>query len=312
MNSFCVAIDWGTSHFRLWVLAEDGSVLAERRSDEGLARSRAVGFGNIVETHLGALDISSEIPIVICGMAGSRQGWQEAPYVDAPADLNQLSRRSIRVANTMRDIRILPGIAQRNPDKPDVMRGEETQLLGMTVEGYDSGLFCLPGTHSKWVAMEKGSVEAFSTFMSGELFALLSEQSTLRFEQEYSAKVSPDASSFAEAVLAAIECPQEITNRLFSVRSSKLLDIASSKSAAAKLSGYIIGLEIAGAQSLHGPIDSIHLVATGSLGKLYQSAMITAGIAVRHHDVDGAVRSGLLRAARLLWASNKERAKYEA
>ena len=312
MTPLCAAIDWGTSHFRLWILTEDGSVLAERRSDDGLAQSRATGFGNIVEAHLGALNISSEIPIIICGMAGSRHGWQEAPYFDAPADLNQLSRKSIRVVDTTRDIRILPGIAQRNPDKPDVMRGEETQLLGMSVEGYDSGLVCLPGTHSKWVVMEKGRVERFSTFMSGELFALLSEHSTLRFEQEYSAKISSDASSFAEAVLIAIECPQEITNRLFSVRSSQLLSMASPESAAAKLSGYIIGLEIAGAQSLHGPINNIHLVARGQLGKLYESAMITAGIKVRHHDVDGAVRSGLLSAARSLWLPNKESAKYEA
>ncbi len=312
MSSFCVAIDWGTSHFRLWVLAEDGSIVAERRSDEGLAHSRAAGFGRIVEAHLGALNISTEMPIIICGMAGSRQGWQEAPYFEVPADLDQLPRKSIKVTDSKRDIRILPGIAQRNPDLPDVMRGEETQLLGLIDAGYNSGLVCLPGTHSKWVAMESGRVESFSTFMSGELFALLSQQSTLRLGQDHAATVSPEAPSFAAAVLAAIERPQEISNRLFSVRSSQLLGLASSESAAAKLSGYVIGLEIAGAISLHGPIDKVHLVAAGQLSKLYESTMITAGITVRRYNADDAVRNGLLNAAHSLWGSNLERVKYDA
>ncbi len=170
MTPFCAAIDWGTSSFRLWLLSNDGAVLAERRSDEGMIRAANTGFDAVLERHLAELGAPAKLPVIICGMAGARQGWREAGYLDTPADVADIIRNALIVDGYPRDVRILPGIAQREAGAPDVMRGEETQLLGLVADGVRSGLVCMPGTHSKWVTLGGGKVEGFSTYMTGELF----------------------------------------------------------------------------------------------------------------------------------------------
>src|SRR5690606_1374626 len=149
-------------------------------SEEGLRTTRPADFSATLESHLAAAGASEDVPVVICGMAGARQGWFEAGYVDLPARLAALSAACVRVAGARRDLRIVPGRAQRGPD-PDVIRGEETQLLGLLRERPAfTGLVALPGTHSKWVHVEAGAVIGFSTCLTGELYALLSENSILR------------------------------------------------------------------------------------------------------------------------------------
>src|SRR4249920_2331486 len=125
-----IAVDWGTSSFRLWLIGEDDSILGERRSGEGMTSAAQTGFAQVLQSHLDALAAPENLPVIVCGMAGARQGWVEAGYIDTPAHLATVLERAVSVPGATRDIRILPGIAQRNPDAPDVMRGEETQLLG--------------------------------------------------------------------------------------------------------------------------------------------------------------------------------------
>ena len=125
-----VAVDWGTSSFRLWLVGRTGAVLEERRSPEGMMVASKLGFAAVLQSHLDAVGAGNDLPVVICGMAGARQGWVEAGYVDTPAQLASILARAVAVPGLSRDVRILPGIAQRNPNAPDVMRGEETQLLG--------------------------------------------------------------------------------------------------------------------------------------------------------------------------------------
>src|ERR1044071_1708813 len=125
-----VAVDWGTSSFRLWLVDRAGNVLGERRSSEGMMAASKLGFAALLQSHLEAVGAAPGLPVVVCGMAGARQGWVEAGYVDTPARLTSILQHAVPVPGQGRDIRILTGIAQRDPRAPDVMRGEETQLLG--------------------------------------------------------------------------------------------------------------------------------------------------------------------------------------
>src|SRR6476660_7181677 len=158
-----VVVDWGTSSFRGWLMSH-GAALAESRGSEGMLHCAAgAGFAAVLRDHLAKLGAPEAAPVLICGMAGARQGWVEAPYLKTPTRLDALHEGAVRVDDGA-DIRILPGIAQAGADRPDVMRGEETQLLGMLDPGF-TGLVCIPGTHSKWVSIENGAVAAFTTYM---------------------------------------------------------------------------------------------------------------------------------------------------
>ncbi len=312
MKPYCVAIDWGTSTFRLWLLDNDGKKMLVRRSDEGLHQASTRGFANIVEQHLGTFGIEDDLPVVVCGMAGSRHGWQEARYIDTPIDFDQIIDNAVTVPHRSRDIRILPGIAQRNLLDPDVIRGEETQLLGLADQLPEDGLVCMPGTHSKWVKFKQGRLEHFSTFMTGELFGLMVNHSILKLGEGESGEFSPDTHAFLRAFGESVDKPQEITNRLFKARSSYLLGYSSLGSSTAGLSGSVIGLEFAGALSRYGSIEEVTLVATGQLGELYQSALKSRGVSVQSFDADDAVRCGLYTAAKAFWSHSHERKKREA
>jgi len=303
MTPFCAAVDWGTSAFRLWLLAEDGRVLAERRSDEGMIRAGQTGFDVVLEKHLADLNAPDSLPVVVCGMAGAKQGWREAGYLDTPADLGALTEGALAVEGYRRDVRILPGIAQRDAVCPDVMRGEETQLLGLAADGVRSGLVCMPGTHSKWVLLQDGAVTGFSTYLTGELFALLSRHSILRLAVADSTEPAPGDPAFLAAVKAARDNPQAVSNLLFSLRSSQLLGFSPSAEGAARLSGTLIGLELAGAFARHGPANKVVLAGSGTLGALYRSALEAGGIAVDDQPADEAVLRGLWSAARSFWAA---------
>lgn len=298
---FCAAVDWGTTRFRLWLLGRDGGALAERRSDEGLSSlAGRDGFPGVLEGHLAALGASAELPVIVCGMAGARQGWVEARYLDVPARLDDVVGSAVKVPDVARDVRILPGIAQRQAERPDVIRGEETKLLGLRAQGAAGGLVCMPGTHSKWVSLEGGRVEGFATFMTGELFDLLARHSILARSIE-STEFGPRDPAFAAAVAEALARPAEIANRVFAVRPAELLGFAARGAGAARLSGVLIGTEIAGAASRFGAFGEALLVAEGKLAALYEAALAVAGKRTRIFDAGQAVRTGLGAAARALW-----------
>ncbi|WFU48245.1 2-dehydro-3-deoxygalactonokinase [Sinorhizobium terangae] len=299
---YYAAVDWGTTSFRLWLVGEDGAVLAERRSAEGMTTAAKVGFHAVLDTHLAATDAPGHLPIIICGMAGARQGWREAGYLDTPAALTAIAGNAISVPDVDRDIRILPGLAQRDMRHPDVMRGEETQLLGAAgTLGTGRHLVCMPGTHSKWVRLNGDTVEGFSTFMTGELFDVVSRHSILSHAVADGGVFAGNDPAFVEAVSEAARNPALATNLLFSVRAGQLLHGLSATDAKARLSGTLIGIEIAGALATAGSIDGICLVASGPLGALYRAALQSQGLKVQHVDADDAVRAGLSAAACAIW-----------
>ncbi|MCF3642271.1 2-dehydro-3-deoxygalactonokinase [Rhizobium sp. TRM95111] len=294
-----VAVDWGTSSFRLWLIGDDGSVLAERRSDEGMTSAAGSGFAVVLDAHLAAIGAGADLPVIVCGMAGARQGWVEAGYLDTPAALSAIPEAAIAVPGTARDIRILPGLAQRDDQAPDVMRGEETQLLGAMADlGTAAWNVCMPGTHSKWVRAADGRVSGFSTFMTGELFDAISKHTIL--SHSVAEAGGGGSGAFAAAVVEAHADPALFTSRLFGLRAGQLLHGLSAADARARLSGLLIGMEIAGARA--GSADGgIALVASGTLAALYQDAFAALGLDVSTIDADHAVRRGLAAAAKALW-----------
>nr|WP_245432877.1 2-dehydro-3-deoxygalactonokinase [Mesorhizobium loti] len=294
------AIDWGTTRLRAWLLAGDGKVLAEQRGDDGLITARETGFSTVLERHLAAMAAPATLPVVICGMAGSRQGWIEAPYLDVPAPINAILQGALRVPDTARDVRIIPGLAQRLTDAPDVMRGEETQLAGAGLPAEGRHVVCMPGTHSKWVVVEDGAVTGFGTWPTGELFSILATHSILRHSlSEHPAAVVAGNEQFRHWCLQALEDGGDVSSRLFAIRAAGLLQDLTAEDAAARLSGLLIGGEIASARRRFSTAGgSVVLVGSGALGALYAETLALAGLRVRSVDADAAVRTGLFAAAR--------------
>ncbi|WGD54036.1 2-dehydro-3-deoxygalactonokinase [Bradyrhizobium sp. CB1650] len=297
-----VAVDWGTSSFRLWLIDRAGQVLAERRSGEGMLAAAKAGFAAVLQSHLAALEAPDHVPVLVCGMAGARQGWVEAGYVDTPAPLAAILTQAARVPGEARDIRILPGIAQRDAGAPDVMRGEETQLLGaLGLDAAGEALVCMPGTHSKWVRVRDGTVEHFSTFMTGELFSVVSRETILSLAVA-GADDAEDVASFKAAVTAAYEAPAFSANLLFGARSRQLLFGGTPAAARETLSGTLIGAELAAGLSGAVPKSGITLVASGRLAMLYRLAFDALSVTVVPIGADEAVRRGLSMAASAIWA----------
>jgi 2-dehydro-3-deoxygalactonokinase len=297
-----VAVDWGTSSFRLWLMDKAGGVLGERRSGEGMTAAAKTGFAAVLQSHLDALDVAPSVPVVICGMAGARQGWVEAGYVDAPARLSDILKGAVAINGQARDIRILPGIAQRDAADPDVMRGEETQLLGALGADAADADVCMPGTHSKWVHVRAGTVARFATFMTGELFSAVARD-TILAHAVAGAEDAIDQDAFRSAVAAAYAAPARAANLLFRVRSRQLLLGGSATAARETISGTLIGAELSAGLTGRVQGRAITLIASGRLQLLYRLALETLSIPLNSIDADDAVRRGLSRAAAAIWTS---------
>ncbi|OMI13977.1 2-dehydro-3-deoxygalactonokinase [Bradyrhizobium brasilense] len=296
-----VAVDWGTSSFRLWLTGAGGKVLGERRSDEGMTAAARTGFAAVLQSHLDALGVPADLPVVICGMAGARQGWVEAGYIDTPAHLSDILKGAVVVSGQARDIRILPGIAQRDAAAPDVMRGEETQLLGaLGLNAPGEALVCMPGTHSKWVRVRGGTVERFATFMTGELFSAVARD-TILSHAVAGAEEAVDGDAFRAAVAAAFAAPALAANLLFRVRSRQLLFGGNAQAARETISGTLIGVELAAGLAEREQGAPVTLLASGRLQRLYQMALECLSIPLNVMDAEEAVRRGLAGAAAAIW-----------
>jgi 2-dehydro-3-deoxygalactonokinase len=297
-----VAVDWGTTSFRLWLIGRDGTVLGESRSREGMTTARETGFAGVLEKHLAEVGAPSHVPVIMCGMVGAKQGWVEAGYIDVPARLAEISQGAVPVSGQTRDIRILPGLAQRDIGAADVMRGEETQLLGaLHSMAAEDCLVAMPGTHSKWVRVTREEARGFSTFMTGELFDVIGKHSILQHAIKDSESFDGSHPAFLDALDAAYREPELATNRLFSIRARGLLFALSPTDAEATLSGMMLGLEFAGALKQAPKDIPVVLVASGKLGGLYAAALARIGLQPTVVDADEAVLGGLSQAARAIW-----------
>ncbi len=268
-----IGIDWGTTHVRAWLLADDGSVIETRRDDRGMGR--LAGQPEAFARAYDELVVGwPDLPALACGMVGARQGWREAAYVPVPTALDDLARHAVRATSAAgRRLSILPGLAQAEP--ADVMRGEETKLAGLALEAPEiarSGVAVLPGTHAKHAALEDGRVRGFRSVFTGELFDVLGRHSILRLSLEGAEGV--DESAFAAAVVeGAAMRAGELISALFNLRARSLLGEPGAEVLRGRLSGLLIGAEL----GLVDPAGPVALVGSGALTAPYLQAFDALG-----------------------------------
>ncbi len=293
--------DWGTSSLRIWLVDREGTVLSKRRCGKGMKRAAEIGFERVLENELECLDAPPQAPAVICGMAGARGGWLETGYQDVKAPLSDVIHSSVRSHSGRRNIHILPGIARIDANRPDIMRGEETILLGLGALGLLSEvrLVCIPGTHAKWIRIEAARILDFKTHMTGELFGAIACHTIL--SQSICTGSSPmgprETDAFRLGIKTAWREPTGLTHHLFNIRANAVLFDADPGILAATLSGLLIGSEIFAELGDRTDTLSMTLLASGNLANLYLMAMQTRGIDCVVVDAERAALVGLSRAA---------------
>jgi 2-dehydro-3-deoxygalactonokinase len=292
-----IAVDWGTSRLRAWLVDSAGEAIADADSGDGIGRIEG-GHEAVFERAVAAWP---RLPAIMAGMIGSRQGWREAPYVPCPATAADIAGGVIRFTTERgRPVAIVPGIAIRSGDG-DVMRGEETQVAGLiaSAPGF-AGTVILPGTHSKWVRVEMGAIADFQTYMTGELFELLSQKSFLRHSVADAGGDLSTSPDFALAVRRTAVEGLPFLAGLFPVRARQLLADVKPADNLPYLSGLVIGGEIAAARATgrFDAGDDIRIVGARSLARAYKQALEVAGFDAETLAGDRLVLAGLTDLAR--------------
>lgn len=288
-----IAVDWGTSRLRVWAMAGN-RVLARAQSDNGMSGLDKSEFEPALQTLIDPWIGDAPIDVICCGMVGARQGWVEAPYTAVPA--TPLSPRPVRVADTDGRLRVfvVPGLKQVRP--ADVMRGEETQVAGLLAQNPNwDGVICLPGTHTKWVHVSAGEVVSFRSFMTGELFDLLSTSSVLR----HSVVEGWDEAAFLDGLDSTISRPESLAAALFGIRASDLLEARDRATAYAHLSGLLIGAELASARH-YWLGQNLAVIGAAGLSDVYVKALQQQGCEVVAAECEIMTIAGLSEARNLL------------
>jgi len=300
-----VAVDWGTSNLRAWALDAHDRVLATCSAPRGMATLAPAQYEGVLLEAIGAWLGERRLPVLICGMAGARQGWVEAPYVPVTQGSDALAALADHlIAAPTHDQRlrgwIVPGLC-RHPTGDDgafdVMRGEETQLLGLlSHQPTFTGAVCLPGTHAKWARLDSGRMQRFSTYLTGELYSVLRDHTVLA----HSVEAGADATgAFLAGVDAAIADPARFSAELFGIRARDLLDPALPADRAshldARLSGLVLGLELADATAMLDRGAPLALIGSDTLCHRYQQALAHLGRHPQCHAAETMTLAGLGR-----------------
>ncbi len=275
-----VAIDWGTTALRGARLGAGATVLEERRFERGVASMAGASFDVVFDEHFGDWMGSADSLCLIGGMAGSKQGWVEAPYAACPARFEDLCGRLTWVVSPRR-IAIVPGLTCHHAGIPDVMRGEELQVFGaLQLLDRADGLLVLPGTHSKWVTVRAGQVQRFSTVMTGEFYGLLRHHSFLARSMP-EADADLDVPAFDQGVAVALSS-RSLMQTAFGVRTLSLFNRVRPESLPSYLSGLVIGEELRSqmTQDMQSGGDVI-VIGTDALTQRYERALSQQGIGVK-------------------------------
>lgn len=277
MTTGLIAIDWGTTNRRVFLLAADGAV--EQRVADGLGVLSVTDFPAEIA---GLRARFGDRPMLLAGMVGSNRGWIEAPYRACPADLGSLAAGLVRAEGAA----IVPGVR----DRADVMRGEEVQLLGAVAAGLvaPDGEACLPGTHAKWAAFAGGAITRFRTVMTGEMFALLRNHSILANQLEGEVRAGP---AFAEGVRRALDTGELLAD-LFGVRARGVLGSLAPEDAPSYASGLLIGSDVRIGLGFTGP-GPVALIGDPALTALYAAALAEAGRTSTQIDGEAAFLAGI-------------------
>lgn len=289
-----IGVDWGTTHLRAYLVGDDGAVRGRIRSPAGLMNVPAGGFEAALADAIAPLRAEApDAPVVMSGMVGSRQGWVEAPYVAPPADLAALAAAAIRVeAPTVGDVSLIPGVAvgMDGATWADVMRGEETEILGaLDLLGLTGATLVLPGTHSKWVRVENGAIRHFRTYMTGDVYGAVSRHTILARTMGSGG----DAEGFARGLAMARELggAGDLLTRLFTIRAEGLMGRIADDAAPDVLSGLLVGAEVA---SGAGEAREVVLVGASDLASRYATALGEFGVEVIVAPQEAAARGHAL------------------
>ena len=290
----CILVDWGTTNFRAWLVAADGAVLDRRDAALGIMQVPEGGFPDALDRQVGAWRSTEPgLPVLMSGMVGSRQGWAEAPYLSCPASAEGLAGALLEVPGAA-GVWIVPGVSHQTPDgRHDVIRGEEVQIFGALADrARGRQVFCLPGTHSKWAAVQDRRIDWFATSMTGEVYSVLAEHSILGrlmaqagqdgAGQDGAGQDDPgldDGASFRQGLALAAE-PGGLLNHLFAVRAEGLFGAVPDAGLRSYLSGILIGHEIRAMCGMARPEGSVTLIGRPDLTRLYAEAIGLSGPSV--------------------------------
>lgn len=277
-----IAVDWGTTNRRAWRMAADGAVEDGCEDDRGILAIATGGFdceAAQLRQRLG------DWPMLLGGMVGSNRGWREVPYVPCPA-----SARDIAAAIAWIDPRtgIVPGVCQTSAQAPEVMRGEEVQIIGALASGImpPDALVCLPGTHAKWARISGGRICGFATWMTGEIFALLGRHSILAPQMQGTAQPGPGFARGVEASAAS-----DPLARLFTLRAAAALH-APLADGSSYASGLLIGAEVRAGLAL-APGQMPFIIGRPDLAALYAAAIAQVQGEATQVDGSAAFRAGI-------------------
>lgn len=297
-SPFFIGIDWGSTHARAMLFAPDATLVAQRQFPLGLKQVAAGrfrdSFHQMTDDWRGR---HGPVPAILSGMVGSRHGWLEAPYLACPASVHDLARHLVPVPDEPA-VFIVPGLKMPGA-RPDVMRGEELQVLGLRATGATETLVCIPGTHAKWIVSDGDCVREFHTAMTGELYAAVTAHTLLA-----PLLASGDgAPAWREAAfLAGIErsaAPHGLLHALFELRAGALLGQIAPDDLADALSGLLLGTEIRHARTLWpAHAREIALLGAAGVGPRYERALAELGFHARPFDVQAVTAAGFAALAR--------------
>jgi 2-dehydro-3-deoxygalactonokinase len=270
-----IGVDWGTSSFRAYRMAPDGRVLDRTASPSGILFVEAGRFADVLRRAILPWVNAGERHVLLSGMIGSRQGWIEAPYLPCPAGAADLAGATIPVPFDLAEVRLVPGVTAADAaGVPEVMRGEETQIIGALAEFGAGGVACMPGSHSKWVRVEAGRITGYATFMTGEAFAAFSGHTILGRMMKVDAP--PDGEALRQGLARSAD-PGGLLRHLFGVRTLGLFGRLSEMSAASYLSGLLLGHEVRAALAAAPSGGSVVLIGDPKLCALYAEAIDVCG-----------------------------------
>lgn len=274
-----IAVDWGTSSLRGARLDTSGNALEERAFARGIMTVPPGEFASVFEALFADWMSAKGTLCLISGMAGSRQGWVEAPYCACPAGFEEVAGQLAWLPTSTLNpnghrIAIVPGLSSEDAGVPDVMRGEEVQIFGaMQLAGVRDGLFVLPGTHSKWAVVQDGRITGFKSFMTGEVFAVLSQHTILA--KTIATDAPFDEAAFTRGVAHA-QGPSGLLHHAFSARTLSLFGRMQAGPLASYLSGLVIGEELR-AQTV-APGTEVILIGSAGLNHRYNLALQAVGL----------------------------------
>ena len=273
-----IAIDWGTTSFRAYRLSEQGNILDKRETSNGIISVKEGQFAETFVVQVGDwMDAEPDARVVMCGMVGSRQGWKEIDYVTGQSGLHEIASGMGRILLCNgRNAWIAPGYSGINADgQIDVMRGEETQILGAISGKTGAHMFCLPGTHSKWVSVIDGKINRITTFMTGEVFDVMCHHSILGKLMTDQGREQEGAERWFDDGIEKAKMGISLLSGFFGVRARALLAEIPEAYTKDYLSGLLIGTEI------HDAYKNNHLevtmIGSGKLIGLYGRAIRAFG-----------------------------------